>query len=151
MPGGVPRAARLILVELASGPLAWRRLDEVPAAVELIGSGLIEIWQLDDPVVILTPYGATLIGVHLVEHPYTQSPYWAPMDRDEPPQIERRRHSVGEPEPHPDPYRKLLPSSPDPVEAIDPVTESPMELLGVRVLIDRRLQRVRGRSPRKAP
>ena len=148
---------------------AWLRLaglgsDHAEAVTELRSLDLVALWEHDGlghplasgPRITLTPWGAWVLGVELVED-VDEFPYW---DTAEAPDGPRPRRGIRVPR-APGEYGIPLPdllvdpaSIDEPAYLIDEWSGTPMHLLGAEVVIDRRIKakpkaKKGGKGPRR--
>ena len=140
--------------------LAW----SLVAALELAGHAVATIdglasldlvarWQAPEgPCLTLSPYGAWLVGVHILERTtivgeeLSEDPYWAETTKEPPAlHLPKRRHEVRWP---------WMDEVPDPTTVRRQVLEDeegePVKIMGQVVPIDRRLAKAKGGKAARA-
>lgn len=153
--GDLTEPQRAALAAIVQGRLAWSPLGELKAAGHgeaiqgLIALELAVMWgepyvgHLPEDRVTLTPFGAWLLRVHILERTtingeeLSEDPYWAELDRQPSPiHLPKRRHEVRCPWmdelPDPDSVKR-------PGEVMRDEDGEEVRLMGMTVPIDRRL------------
>jgi hypothetical protein len=149
----------------------WETGHEPGTFDELVGAGLVVAWDLSGLLrYTLTPYGAWLMGVHILERTtivgeeLSEDPYWAEVTKEPPPlHLPKRRHEIRWPwmDEVPDPNADDPVHGPEHLEyLVDEVSGKEVELFtqlfdgtrvqGIKIRIDPKLKGPKGKAKKSA-